>query len=53
MRHLIPFRTAATWAFRIFLVLTVFHLIVVVGILAFDTSRWSCSGAGAWSGASC
>ncbi|HPJ54455.1 MAG: hypothetical protein KDB87_10625 [Flavobacteriales bacterium] len=36
MRHLIHFRTAATWAFRIFLVLAVFHLIVVVGILAFD-----------------
>ena len=36
MRHLIHFRTAATWAFRLFLMLAVFHLVVVVGILAFD-----------------
>ena len=36
MRRLIHFRTAATWAFRLFLMLAVFHLIVVVGILAFD-----------------
>ena len=36
MRRLIHFRTAATWAFRLFLMLAVFHLVVVVGILAFD-----------------
>ena len=36
MRRLIHFRTAATWAFRLFLMLAVFHLVVVVGILEFD-----------------